>query len=206
MYDFSPKSIVPSSLGAAPDQRVAEAQQLLKQMGYDPGAIDGLWGPKTKGALAALWMAVGRSEAPPTEITDALLVELRAVAQRGLAQQAPAQPSLVEATKKPPMWQNPLLIGTGAVIGSIALYLMFREARAPVSGVEERGGEEDEPSTKPARKRKKKEEESSDASLVEKCPRVPEFEKGEVVAASAEVAADAIIDGEVLETTTVPAT
>jgi hypothetical protein len=204
MYDFSPKSIVvPGSLGGTPDPKVTEAQQLLKQMGYDPGAIDGIWGAKTRSALAALWMAVGRSDVPPTEITEALLVELRTVAQRGPAQTPPAQAtSLVESTAKTPFWQSPVLIGAGAIVGSIALYLMFREAKSPMSGVEE-GAEKDEPE-KLARKRKKKEE--SEKSLVEKCPRVPDFEKGEVMAEAMTEVLGPVIEGEVLETTTVPAT
>lgn len=34
------------------DQRVRHAQELLKQLGFDPGLIDGIWGSKTKTAIA----------------------------------------------------------------------------------------------------------------------------------------------------------
>lgn len=179
--NFAPSSIAP--VGAVSDQRIMEAQQLLKQLGYDPGTIDGVWGPRTQSALAALWMAVGKSEAPPTEVSDGLLNDLRALVSRQSMSLAPQQ-SLVETTK-PPFWKGPLFIGLATVVGSVSLYLLFRETSSSVAGVEEEEKEEKE--EKKPRKRTKKPEVvegevvkedalSSAPSLVEKCPRptVPE--------------------------------
>ena len=39
--------------GPAPDQRIRDAQRMLRQIGFDPGPVDGLWGGKTEGAVRA---------------------------------------------------------------------------------------------------------------------------------------------------------
>lgn len=41
------------------DAAVAQAQQQLKTLGYDPGPVDGLWGPKTAAALQQFQKAQG---------------------------------------------------------------------------------------------------------------------------------------------------
>ena len=41
-----------STTSSSPDsQHIKEAQQLLSELGYDPGPIDGIWGPRTESAL-----------------------------------------------------------------------------------------------------------------------------------------------------------
>lgn len=174
--DFTPRGIAP--LGAAADPTVLEVQTLLKQLGYDPGPLDGIWGTKTKSAVAAVWMAVGRSESPPTEPSAGLLNDLRALVQRQ-ALSTPPPVSLVEATK-PPAWKTPLFIGLAAAVGSAALYLLFRESRAaaPVGDVDEGKADASKTEEKPKKARTKKkpseltvEHDDTPKTLLEKCPR-----------------------------------
>jgi len=52
----------PTILEAGYDQAVKEAQQILNQLGYKPGPIDGYWGKKTLGAVKAYQRDQGISE------------------------------------------------------------------------------------------------------------------------------------------------
>lgn len=49
---------------------VYEVQTLLKQLGYDPGTVDGIYGRKTRAAIEAFEKAIGRR--PRGEVTDEL--------------------------------------------------------------------------------------------------------------------------------------
>jgi len=69
---------------------VVEAQQLLTQLGYEPGTIDGLFGARTRGAIEAFETARG---IPVTgAVSDALLTQLRSAATTAAATPAPATP------------------------------------------------------------------------------------------------------------------
>jgi hypothetical protein len=50
------------STGPMPDLRIREAQLLLTYLGYDPGSIDGWFGPRTTQALNEYRRSEGRSE------------------------------------------------------------------------------------------------------------------------------------------------
>jgi hypothetical protein len=54
---------------------VAEAQRLLRRLGYSPGAADGVWGPRTERALDAWRRRSGRMEGG--SVDAALLSQLR---------------------------------------------------------------------------------------------------------------------------------
>lgn len=47
--------------------QVTELQTLLAQAGFDPGGIDGIWGPATQSALTAYQQAQGLPAGDPTE-------------------------------------------------------------------------------------------------------------------------------------------
>ncbi len=53
---------------------VAEAQRLLKQMGYDPGPIDGVPGPRTQAAIRSFQRRTGLT--PTGEISEGLIVKM----------------------------------------------------------------------------------------------------------------------------------
>ena len=56
---------------AAVDPKVSIAQHHLQRLGYDPGPVDGVMGPKTRAALAAFQQANNLPVRP--EIDDALI-------------------------------------------------------------------------------------------------------------------------------------
>ena len=58
-------SLIPGTVAA--DEEVRRAQVRLEELGYPPGPIDGLWGPKTRAALARFQKASGL---PVTERID----------------------------------------------------------------------------------------------------------------------------------------
>lgn len=68
----------PQVQGAAASARVVEVQQLLHAQGYDPGAIDGLFGANTQHAIEAYQTDHGLTVTG--EISDALLTQLHATA------------------------------------------------------------------------------------------------------------------------------
>jgi len=66
---------------------VVEAQQLLTQLGYQPGTIDGLFGARTRGAIEAFETARG---IPVTgAVSDGLLAQLRSAATAAAAARSP---------------------------------------------------------------------------------------------------------------------
>ncbi|MCW5715512.1 MAG: peptidoglycan-binding protein [Bauldia sp.] len=75
-------------IGATPaSPSVVEAQQILTQLGYEPGTIDGLFGSRTRRAIEAFETARGL---PVTgAVSDALLEQLRAAAATAAAPAAP---------------------------------------------------------------------------------------------------------------------
>jgi peptidoglycan hydrolase-like protein with peptidoglycan-binding domain len=64
-----PTELVPVASAADAQNLIEELQMRLKQRGFDPGTIDGLWGPKTAGALDA-----GRLKATIPKATNRVLV------------------------------------------------------------------------------------------------------------------------------------
>jgi peptidoglycan hydrolase-like protein with peptidoglycan-binding domain len=57
-------AIPPISLSTA---QVTELQTLLAQAGFDPGGVDGIWGPATQSALTAYQQAQSLPVGDPTE-------------------------------------------------------------------------------------------------------------------------------------------
>ena len=49
------------------DERIIELQKKLKEAGYDPGKIDGIWGEKTRAALNAFQKDNGLAQTSPWE-------------------------------------------------------------------------------------------------------------------------------------------
>lgn len=68
--DLAPQA-AKQTAGAA---RIAEAQRLLKQMGYDPGPVDGLPGPRTEAAIRAYQRRAGIEQTG--DVTEGLIVKM----------------------------------------------------------------------------------------------------------------------------------
>lgn len=63
----------PTSAGSAPgDIDVTELQRLLEAKGFDPGPVDGKWGPKTAEALREFRKSTGSNLYGPPSVTDLL--------------------------------------------------------------------------------------------------------------------------------------
>ncbi|MEP1304611.1 MAG: peptidoglycan-binding domain-containing protein [Balneola sp.] len=64
-------------------EEVSIVQQSLKIIGYDPGPIDGIWGPKTKSALQDLQNDYGLYDSGfiTDQTLDAILIELKAITE-----------------------------------------------------------------------------------------------------------------------------
>lgn len=93
-----PAEIVPVASMEDAKQLVALLQTRLKQRDFNPGTIDGLWGPKTAGALDAgrtakgidkaqgrvtvIQQVIGVDRATATRINDAINYQLTAKAER----------------------------------------------------------------------------------------------------------------------------
>lgn len=189
---FGPRAL--AALNSETSNVVYEVQQLLKQLGYDPGDLDGIMGPRTQSALTAYWMAAGGGEKRPA--LDAVLNKLRESAARAKAQvpskpQAPGQlapPSLVDSTQVP-FWKKPGFIGIGIAVTAGLAWLAIRSEG---TGAARPVGDAGEP--KPKRRRVKPVSALLDESPVvestakEKCSRTPtvDFDSGEVLALPAE--------------------
>jgi TPR repeat protein len=65
-----PQAVKPTASAA----RIAEAQRMLKQMGYDPGPIDGVPGPRTEAAIRAYQRRAGVE--PTGVVTEGLIVKM----------------------------------------------------------------------------------------------------------------------------------
>jgi hypothetical protein len=83
---------------AAADEpaRIAQAQQRLASLGYEPGSADGVLGPRTRNAIVAFQKAAGM--VANGQITDDLLTALQAKQQ---AAAAPASPARQPAAARP---------------------------------------------------------------------------------------------------------
>ncbi len=153
-----------SSLGAvSSDPLVAQAQQLLNQLGYSL-TVDGIWGSKTQGALQAVWMSLGKQES--IGAVDASVIAALTQAVLNKSTQGRFSPSLVpplgtamslaESTATP-FWKAPLFIGLGAVSLAVVAYIAINyESKAePVKRVKALSGAD------------------------KKCGRTPDFDDGE---------------------------
>lgn len=94
-----PPSIKPTSLSRS---EISNIQSRLKEIGFDPGPIDGLYGPRTEGAIKAFQSAQGL---PVTGVANLdLLNRLKPIATQ--------RPSNPVVTGTP---QNPVGQGSGAL-------------------------------------------------------------------------------------------
>ena len=101
-----PTEIVPVASAADAKALIEELQMRLKMKGQDPGDVDGLWGPKTAGALDAgriaaeipkgtnrvlvIQSVIGVSRADAGRINDAINYQIAAKAERKKAAAAAA--------------------------------------------------------------------------------------------------------------------
>lgn len=170
-----------SSLGrpeqvASSSPQVAEAQQLLKRLGY-PLEIDGIFGPRTASALTAVWMSLGRKETPGA-VDEAVIATLQQVLRSkekqapkdGLAPPPVAPPlSLVDSLPaKPSVWKSSTFLVIGALGLAAVGYFLWQESQGGLDGIDE------EAAPAPAKKTKSKAQ----------CARTPsDFETGEPVGA-----------------------
>lgn len=78
----SQSSVVPTnnSINSSDPQKIREAQQLLKELGYDPGPIDGKYGSKTASAIKSFQHDIGFVE--DGKIDQNLLFVLREIIKR----------------------------------------------------------------------------------------------------------------------------
>lgn len=106
-----PAEIVPVASAAEAQQLIAMLQTRLQQRNFDPGTIDGLWGPKTAGALdagrvarsipkgtnrvAVIQQVIGVDRSTATRINDAINYQLTARAEKTPAAPAAEQPMTV---------------------------------------------------------------------------------------------------------------
>jgi peptidoglycan hydrolase-like protein with peptidoglycan-binding domain len=72
-------------------------QKNLKALGFDPGALDGVWGPKTKAAMQAWQRARGMLVS--AEPDPLLLAAAAAAGKPGSAPSAPAPSQQIETTQ-----------------------------------------------------------------------------------------------------------
>ena len=81
------QSAVPRSSGpTAADKRIANVQRDLAALGYDPGPVDGILGPKTRSAIRAFQ---GREKRPVTGVvSEELAAALQSVSGAGQARKA----------------------------------------------------------------------------------------------------------------------
>jgi localization factor PodJL len=66
--------IAPVSRSSAQTEMIAEAQRLLKRMGYEAGPVDGRQGPRTQAAVRSFQRRAGLAETG--QITQALIVKM----------------------------------------------------------------------------------------------------------------------------------
>lgn len=165
MHDaaFGPMPGMGGGLALAADPLVLEAQRLLKQLGYDPGPLDGVLGQRTRTAMEALAMATGTSLPMVSGmrswvINEELLVWLRGLVARA-AQQPRKDPSALTpptASQPPRFWESKLF-PVGVAVAAVGLYLVLRgeksDAAEPVLADHEK----------------------------KRCSRTPKWEQGEVI-------------------------
>jgi hypothetical protein len=104
-------------------QTVREVQQTLSQRGFDPGPIDGLWGPRTQAALRQFQQAQGMAASGTLDAAtmSALDVQGGSVASgfNGSSGPATASPS-AEAQAGSSAGSGPSAAGAGGATGSPA--------------------------------------------------------------------------------------
>jgi peptidoglycan hydrolase-like protein with peptidoglycan-binding domain len=87
-------------VGATPaSPNVVEAQQLLSQLGYEPGTVDGLFVGRTRRAIEAFEAA--RGVRVTGAVSDTLLGQLRSAAATAANAPAPAQPVAAQTAGDP---------------------------------------------------------------------------------------------------------
>ena len=100
----SPNAQSPASAAVeAPDAEttlnrrgVRESQKLLRQLGYKPGGVDGIVGPRTRTAVRAFQADLGVT--PDGGLTEVLLEQLRTSASIQVAEPAPEPATPVKTT------------------------------------------------------------------------------------------------------------
>jgi hypothetical protein len=116
----------PASGKATDGALLAEVQRLLRQLGYSPGAADGVWGPRTERALEAWRRRSGRGQG--SGIDAALLSQLRydvrarsaATARRSSRAAMPrraAAPAVQDHSSAQPAWVSSLAGGFQRLTG-----------------------------------------------------------------------------------------
>ena len=117
--------------GPAPDQRIRDAQRMLRQLGFDPGPADGLWGGKTEGAVRAFQAWYPSAQLAATgQLDDATFDALSAAEAAGMTY------SVVTRPTKP---SRPALQGVPSVLDSGTL--MVGGQIVPLLGVRGVAGE-----------------------------------------------------------------
>jgi curli biogenesis system outer membrane secretion channel CsgG len=100
---YVPTSVQPSASESfvADSQRIRDAQEMLKQFGLDPGPVDGMWGNKTRSAVAEFQRSRMNLQEPSGRLDELTYIALKqATAASG--KQSPAVPVSSQASQTIP--------------------------------------------------------------------------------------------------------
>ena len=127
-----PSAAPPSTpAGPPPPRAIREAQGLMAALGYDPGAADGRWGPRTGGAYTAFLRDAGL---PPAEmLTPESLRAMRAAAKGRKVSAATTSPTGAPALQRqadPPPTDLHRLVAAGDIDGLKAALATGADANA----------------------------------------------------------------------------
>jgi curli biogenesis system outer membrane secretion channel CsgG len=105
---------------AADSQRIRDSQTMLKQIGLDPGPADGMWGNKTKSAIAEFQRSKMNLQTPSGRLDEPTYVALKEATTTSAKQNAAMPVSLQPAQTTPPAAELP-----AAVFVKVARAVLF---------------------------------------------------------------------------------